>query len=263
MTLWQAVVLGLVQGLTEFLPVSSDGHLVLTGALLGVSTPGVFVEVALHVATLGAVLIVFGPRLWVVFVSALRGDRLALRYVALLLLASIPAAFVGLVLKSLVERTFDSLWFAGAGFLATGFALWSTRNRSNVASDRVAPAPAPAFAIGAGQALAILPGVSRSGMTVSIGLWAGLSPQAAAEFSFLLAVPAIGGAAVLEIPHLSTDLHTVGVLPLAVACLVALGSGIWAIRWLLVMLRRGRLHAFAPYCWFIGALTLAYALWRA
>lgn len=260
MNVWQAIVLGLVQGLTEFLPVSSDGHLVLAGALLGVSTPGVFVEVMLHVATLGAVLIVFGRRLWLVIADAIRGDRFAVRYVGLLLLASLPAGFVGIVLKSLVERTFDSLWFAGGGFLVTGLVLWSTRGRGE--GTGAAPAPAPALVIGAGQALAILPGVSRSGMTVSVALRAGLSPQAAAEFSFLLAVPAIAGAAVLEIPHLATDLHSVGALPLLLSAAVALLSGIWAIRWLLVLLSRRRFHAFAPYCWFIGLFTLAYAAWR-
>lgn len=259
MTLWQAVVLGLVQGLTEFLPVSSDGHLVLVGTLLGVTTPGVFVEVALHVATLGAVLIVFGKRLLAVLAAAVRGDPDALRYVGLLALATVPAGLVGVLLKSLVEQTFDSLWFAGGGFLVTGVMLWSTRGRGG---ERPAPGPGAAVTIGAGQALAILPGVSRSGMTVSLGLWAGLSPQAAAEFSFLLAVPAIAGAAVLELRHVQSDLETVGLVPLLLSCAVALTSGIWAIRWLLAMVRRGRLYTFAPYCWAVGLFTLAYALWR-
>ncbi|MGH7530231.1 MAG: undecaprenyl-diphosphate phosphatase [Gemmatimonadales bacterium] len=261
MSVWDGLVLGLVQGLTEFLPVSSDGHLVLVGTLLGVATPGVFVEVALHVATLGAVLAVFGARLVALLRDALRGNGVALRYLGLLALATVPAGLVGLLLKSLVERTFDSLWFAGAGFLVTGVMLWTTRGHGGTGS-RALPRAGAALAIGAGQALAILPGVSRSGMTVGLGLWSALTPAAAAEFSFLLAVPVIAGAAVLELPTARADIHAVGLTPLLVSCAVALASGIVAIRWLLAVLRRGRLHAFAPYCWAVGLFTLAYAVWR-
>jgi undecaprenyl-diphosphatase len=129
MTLWQGILLGLVQGVTEFLPVSSDGHLVLAGALAGVSTPGVFVEVALHVATLGAVLVVYGGRFARLALGVLRGNRDDIRYVALLVLATLPAVLVGLFLKHAVEQTFDSLWWAGGGFLVTGTVLWTTRRR--------------------------------------------------------------------------------------------------------------------------------------
>lgn len=259
MNLWQGVVLGLVQGLTEFLPVSSDGHLVLVGTLLGVATPGVFVEVALHAATLGAVLVVFGARLMAVTIAALRGRPADVRYALLLALAIVPAGIVGLGFKHVVERTYDSLWFAGVGFLITGTMLWTTRRRSG---DGLVPGSATALGIGIGQALAILPGVSRSGMTVSIGLWGRLTPAAAAEFSFLLAVPTIAGAALVELPEARAGIHTVGAVPLVVSCLVAFGSGIFAIRWLLVLLQRGRFYAFAPYCWVVGAFTLGYAWWR-
>ncbi|MGH7606906.1 MAG: undecaprenyl-diphosphate phosphatase, partial [Gemmatimonadales bacterium] len=240
MTLWQGIVLGVVQGLTEFLPVSSDGHLVLMGTLLGVPTPGVFVEVALHVATLAAVLVVFGRRLLAVGIAALRGRPAELRYALLLALAIVPAGIVGVGLRDLVARTYDSLWFAGIGFLITGTVLWTTRRERG---EGQVPGTAAALGIGIGQALAILPGVSRSGLTVSVGLWARLTPAAAAEFSFLLAVPTIAGAAFVELPEARAGLQTVGVLPLAVSCLVAFGSGIFAIRWLLLLLQRGHFHA--------------------
>ena len=259
MTLWQGILLGLVQGITEFLPVSSDGHLVLTGTLLGVATPGVFVEVALHVATLGAVLVTYGSRLFRVLRGAMRGHADDLRLVGLLALGTVPAAAVGLLAKPLVERTFDSLWFAGGGFIVTGIILWSARG---AAGDRSVPSARAAVLIGVAQALAILPGVSRSGSTVSAGLWARVRPAAAAEFSFLLAVPAIAGAAVLESGEAVASAGTVGVVPLAVSCAVAFLSGIWAIRFLLRMLERGRFYVFAPYCFAVGALTLALALWR-
>jgi undecaprenyl-diphosphatase len=259
MTLWQGILLGLVQGVTEFLPVSSDGHLVLAGALAGVSTPGVFVEVALHVATLGAVLVVYGGRLGRLALGVPRGNREDIRYVALLVLATLPAVAVGLFLKHAVEQTFDSLWWAGGGFLVTGTVLWTTRRRTGEGS---VPSPGAAVAIGVGQALAILPGVSRSGLTVSAGLWARLRPVDAAAFSFLMAIPAIIGAAILEAPEAAADIHRVGVVPLLVSCAVAFATGIWAIRLLVALLGRGRFYVFAPYCWAVGLFTLAYALWH-
>lgn len=259
MSLWQGILLGLVQGLTEFLPVSSDGHLVLVGSLAGVTTPGVFVEVAVHVATLGAVLAVYGRRLAAVALGALRGRADELRYVGLLALGTVPAGVVGLAFKHVVERTFDSLWWTGGGFLVTGAALWATRAAGG---ERTAPGAGGAVGIGIGQALAILPGVSRSGLTVSLALRAGLRPVAAAEFSFLLAVPAIAGAALLEAPEAAAGIHTVGAVPLVASCGVAFVSGVFAIRFLLTLLRRGRFYAFAPYCWAVGLFTLGYALWR-
>jgi undecaprenyl-diphosphatase len=269
MTVWQGILLGLVQGVTEFLPVSSDGHLVLVGSLAGVTTPGVFVEVALHVATLGAVLVVYGRRLAAIALGAARGRAADLRSVALLALGTAPAAVIGLLFKPLLERTFDSLWFAGAGFLFTGTLLWTTRRArlddggTREGEERSAPSPVAAVVIGVAQALAILPGVSRSGSTVSVALWARVRPIDAAEFSFLLAVPAIAGAAVLEAPEAAASVGAAGIAPLIVSCAVAFASGLWAIRFLLTVLQRGRFHVFAPYCWGVGVFTLLVALWRA
>lgn len=260
MNLWQGIVLGLVQGLTEFLPVSSDGHLVVTGRIVGVRTPGVFVEVALHVATLGSILVVYGGR----FVRLLRGVVRRhpddLRYAGLLVLGMIPAGIAGVLLEDAIGAAFNSLWAAGVGFLITGAALWSVRRL--VAADADRPTRAGALAIGLGQALAILPGVSRSGMTISTALWLRLGPVAAADFSFLMAIPLIAGAGLFEARHISTDLGQVGLVPLLVACVTAFLSGVLAIRWLVALLRRGHFHAFAPYCFAIGTLTLLYALWR-
>jgi undecaprenyl-diphosphatase len=249
----------LVQGLTEFLPVSSDGHLVLVGSLARVATPGVSVEVALHVATLGAVFVVYGRRLVVVLLGALRGGSEDLRLLGLLALGTVPAAVIGLLFKHVVERTFDSLWVAGAGFLITGAFLWSTRHP---AGERSKPGPLAAVLIGCAQALAMLPGVSRSGSTISAALRAGVRPTEAAEFSFLLAVPAIAGAALLEGREGLANVAAVGLAPLLLSCLVAFVSGIWAIRLLVALLRRGRFYVFAPYCFVVGVLTLVLAAWR-
>lgn len=260
MSYFQAVLLGLVQGLTEFLPVSSDGHLVLAEQLAGVHTPGVFVEVMLHVATLGSILMVFGKRFAALVAGVLRRDPDQLRYAGLMILGMIPAGIVGVLLRDLVSQTFDSLWVTGCGFLLTGAALWLAGRTPPGAGER--PAPLQALAIGVGQALAILPGVSRSGMTVAGGLRAGLSAVSAAEFSFLMAIPLIAGAGLLEARHISSDLGSVGAGPLAVAALVAFASGVWAIRLLVALLARGQFHRFAPYCFGIGAFTLGIAVWR-
>jgi undecaprenyl-diphosphatase len=259
MSIWQGILLGLVQGLTEFLPVSSDGHLAVIGHVAGVRTPGVFVEVALHVATLGSILVVYGGRFWRLALGVLRRQPEDLRYAGLLIIGMIPAVILGVLFEDLVGKAFDSLWAAGVGFLVTGTALWSTRRREVGVADR--PTPGGAGVIGFAQALAILPGVSRSGMTIASGVRLGMGTVAAADFSFLMAIPLIAGAGLWEARHISTEMGQVGVVPLLAGCLVAFVSGVFAIRFLVAMLRRGRLHAFAPYCFAIGLFTLAYALW--
>lgn len=260
MSYLQGLVLGLVQGLTEFLPVSSDGHLVLAGHLVGVHTPGVFVEVMLHVATLGSIFIVYGRRFGVVVAGVLRRDPEYVRYAGLMLLAMVPAGLVGILLRDVVARAFDSLWVAGFGFWVTGAALWYTGR--NQAGTRERPTAFQSLIIGLGQALAILPGASRSGLTVAAGLWSGMNAVRAAEFSFLMAIPVIAGAGLLEARHITADMNRVGAGPLLVACLVAFGSGVWAIRLLVALLARGQFHRFAPYCFAIGAFTLGLAVWR-
>ncbi len=260
MTLWQGILLGLVQGLTEFLPVSSDGHLAVIGHVAGVRTPGVFVEVALHVATLGSILVVYGGRFWRLALDVLRRQPEALRYAGLLIIGMIPAGFVGIFLKHLIERAFESLWAAGVGFLVTGACLWSTRRKGPQGAAQ--PTPGGAVIIGLAQAFAPLPGVSRSGTTISSGLWVGLGAVAAADFSFLMAIPLIAGAGLVEARHASVDIAQVGAVPLLVGCIVAFLSGVFAIRFLVAMLRRGRFYAFAPYCFAVGLFTLAYALWH-
>ena len=260
MTLWQGILLGLVQGLTEFLPVSSDGHLAVVGHVAGVHTPGVFVEVALHVATLGSILVVYGRRFWQLVVGVLRRQPDALRYAGLLIIGMIPAGLVGIFLQHLIERAFQSLWAAGVGFLVTAACLWSTRHRGPEGASQ--PSPRGAIIIGLAQAFAPLPGVSRSATTISSGLWVGLGAVAAADFSFLMAIPLIAGAGLVEARHASADIAQVGAVPLLVGCIVAFLSGVFAIRFLVAMLRRGRFYLFAPYCLAIGLFTLAYALWH-
>jgi undecaprenyl-diphosphatase len=259
-TWWQAVVLGLVQGLTEFLPVSSSGHLRVLEVLTGVRAPAVFVEVALHVATLGSVLVVYGARLWAIVRGVVTGERQALRTAGLLALATLPAGVIGVLFHHRVEAAATSLVLVGTGFLVTGFLNWSTRRAAGARSE---PSVATAVGIGVAQSVAaVWRGVSRSGSTVCVALWGGLGPAAAAEFSFLLAVPVIAGAAVVEGRHMVVDIAAVGAGPLALGFVIAFASGIWSIRFLVALLQRGRFYRFAPYNWTVGVLTILYGLWR-
>lgn len=259
MTIIDAILLGFVQGLTEFLPISSSGHLVLAETLLGVDAPGVVVEVALHVATLVAVLVVYWRRVWAVAGGLARREPEALRFVGLLVLASIPAGLVGVLLKDLIEQAFTSILVVGIALLVTGVALFTTRGmhgRSEL------PSLPTGVAIGVAQALAIIPGISRSGSTIATAMWLGVEPVKAAEFSFLLSLVAISGAAVLQIPDVGAVGANVGWGPLLVAFVTALISGVGAIKLLVALLRRQAFHRFAPYCWALGIAAIAWAIVR-
>ena len=180
MTIIQSLILGIVQGITEFLPVSSSGHLVIFEALLGMQQTGIFFEVLLHTATLGAVVVFFFPVL----------RKLTVAKVTLLILGTLPAAVIGILFKSTIESLFDSVALVALGLLVTaginlGIAYYLRREQDAPITWK------RALLIGALQAIAITPGISRSGSTIFAGLQSGLSRQQAFEFSFLLSIPAI------------------------------------------------------------------------
>lgn len=259
-----ALILGVVQGLTELLQVSSSGHLALAENVLGLRASGllrgVFLDVLLHLATLAAILVAFREPIVRLARGVLTGDRDAWRMLSLYALASVPAAVVGLVAKEWIENLFSSLVFLGAAFLVTGAALWTTRRRMTGRAER--PGVWQAFAIGVSQAVAIAPGISRSGSTISAALWCGLDPVRAAEFSFVLGVPAIAGAAVLELRHMEAGVAHLGSGPVVVAFVAAFASGLFAIALLRRLLRAQAFHRFAPYLWALGATTLVLAAMR-
>lgn len=263
MTPWQALVLGLVQGLTEFLPVSSSGHLALGEALLGVNPGGVVFEVSVHVATAAAVIAYYGRRISALAAGAFRGDREAWSFVGKLALASVPAALAGWLFEGPVARALDSPALVAVLLAVTGAVLWASRRFRGRATSGGEVSWRSAVWVGAAQAVALLPGISRSGMTVVAALWRGVGPAKAAEFSFLLALPAILGAAILEAPRLLAPGPAGGSgagvswTALAAAFLAAAVSGFVALGWLVRWLERGRLHRFAYYCWAIAALFLA------
>lgn len=266
---WEAVVLGVLQGATEFLPVSSSGHLVMGQTLLGISIPGALFEVAVHVATLISVLVVYRGRVWTLVTGAVARDVGAWRYLGLLALATVPAAVVGLGFGDAVEPLFDMPAVTGVALLVTGAFLWSSRaaqrRQGPEPDDEVepaAPGTAAALAMGVVQVFALVPGISRSGATVVAALWMRVEAREAAAFSFLMAVPAIAGAAVLKGPELAAAGPTVGATALTWGFGVAAVTGVVAIRLFVVVLRRRAFHRFALYCWAAGGAFLLYLALR-
>ncbi len=257
MTWYDAVVLGVLQGATEFLPVSSSGHLVMGQALLGVQAPGASLEIALHAATLLSVLIVYRSRLRTLIVGVLQGDRDQLAYAGLLVLASVPAAIAGLGFGGFFESLFDLPVVAAAALLVTGFVVW-TAKRAMARGPSGPIDPASALLMGIAQAAAIVPGISRSGSTVVTALWRGVNPKEAAAFSFLMSIPPIGGATLLELLDVGTLTAQPTIVPatLLLSAAAACVTGIAAIRIFRAMLANRSFHVFAPYLWLVGAMFL-------
>ncbi|MGI9038682.1 MAG: undecaprenyl-diphosphate phosphatase [Gemmatimonadota bacterium] len=254
MSLLFAALLGIVQGLTEFLPVSSSGHLVMAEAMLGIDPPGVAFEVLLHLATLCAVVWAYRARVGELAAGLVRVDREAWRYTGLILLASVPAGVVGVLGRSELEAAFGQPVLAAAMLLVTGCVVFTLKFTGPRASDPTPDVPRSLW-IGIAQAFAILPGISRSGSTVAVGAWRGLEVEKLAEFSFLLSIPAILGASLLQLGDMR-DAAAIGAGPLAVGFVFALAAGVLAIRLFVRMLRNRTFHHFAWYCWAAGTAYL-------
>lgn len=258
MSLFEALLLGVVQGLTEFLPVSSSGHLVLGQAVLGIDPPGIAFEIVVHLATLCAVLWVYRRKVGELLVGMTRGRGDAWRYAGLIVIASIPAGVVGLLGRSFFEEAFSEPLLAAALLLVTGAFVYSLRFTGPAAREPI-PDPPRSFAIGVAQAFAILPGISRSGATVAAGAALGIDTVRMAEFSFLMSVPAIFGAGLLQMGEIGRA-ASLDPGPLVAGFVAAAAAGVLAIRLFVHMLRLGTFHLFAWYCWAAGSAYLLAAL---
>jgi len=269
MDLFQAIILGIIQGLTEFLPVSSSGHLVIFQNLFGLKEPELFFDISVHVGTLAAIVIFFWKEIWAIIISLAHFSAMALKkrisfhsvyedadakLAILIVVGSIPTAIIGILFHKIADTLFSSVVLVGFMLIITGSLVWGTRwikkDRKNINDFSVRDA----LIIGLVQGIAIIPGISRSGSTIAVGLFLGLNRETAARYSFLLSIPAILGAAALSLNHLSAHL-----LPLKVTIFGAVTScivGYWALKLLIKIVKHGRMQIFAPYCWAIGILAL-------
>ena len=262
MSLWEAALLGLIQGLTEFLPVSSSGHLALAEGWLRLPPGDLLFEVVVHVATLLAVLAYYRRDLIAIILGVFSSDAPEVagmsgrRWAGLIVLGTIPAVIVGFGLKSVIEAAFGDLRGVGFNMMATGALLFSTMP---LLGRRLKLSGSAALLIGIAQSVAILPGVSRSGSTISTAMWLGIDRTQAARFSFLLSIPAIAGAFVLhaaDFVQAGGSFAEVDWGAMSVAFVIAAVSGYFAVATILRALVNRWFAHFGIWCWIVGILAI-------
>jgi undecaprenyl-diphosphatase len=260
---FSALVLGLVQGLTELLPVSSSGHLVLFEKALGLELSDLSLEISVHVATALGLCFVLRSELVTMVRSIVPAGlsterkKLGRSLILNVVVGSVPAALVGLLASHQIRAVFHSPTLTFAMLPVTGAFLLTTRWSRD---KGLGLSPPVALLVGAAQAVAILPGISRSGLTICTALLLGVRREEAVKFSFLLSLPAILGGAVLEFAGGGRAGSAVGTEALAIGSLVAFGSAIFAASILLRLVRRGKLEYFGYYCLAVGATGLLLTL---
>ena len=265
MTWWEAALLGLVQGITEFLPVSSSGHLVLLRHGLGLETDHITFEVFVHFGTVLSIATVYRARILglarSVWQAARRPGGVGAQYredkhfrlAAFILLSMIPTGALYVVFREPLEAVFAAPHIAAGMLLFTGCLLLLTRMRPNPNGNMSA---GKAVATGAAQGLAMIPGVSRSGATICAAIYQNVRPAEAVAFSFLMSVPVIAGATGIEAIGLAQSGSFENLPPILMGTLVAYGSGVWAIKTVIHLVRQGNLVWFAWYCFLAGGLGL-------
>ena len=270
MELYQGIILGIIQGLTEFLPVSSSGHLVLGQIFFGITQSQLAFDISVHVGTLLAVLVVYSSDILAMLssligffskavsfkpVAHLVSEDKNLQMAGLIIIGSIPTAFIGLVLKQFEHILFASEVLVGFMLILTGTILWLSRNFYFSESKNTEFGIKKSVFIGISQGLAVIPGISRSGTTIAVGMFLGLDRHMAAKFSFLLSIPAIVGAQILSIKD--TIEGGIAIDPVTIyATIASFITGLIALKLLLSLVHSGKFHLFAPYCWLVGSLVL-------
>lgn len=263
--LGNALFLGILQGLTEFLPVSSSGHLAAAQLLIpSFSYPGVTLEVSTHLGTAVAVLVYYRALLWRLLWAGEAGDPALLglpreRWIFLLLVATLPTAIIGFGLRAVVRQAFDSIPAIAAGWVVSGFVLLLSARARGAARRELGTLQA--LLIGLAQGVAVFPGVSRSGATISVGMLAGVSHSQVVTFSFLLAIPAIGGATLLDAAQLLAEPIPARLLffDLPAATLAAGLVGYGCIGLVHRATGGGWWHRFGYYCWLAAAILIVAA----
>lgn len=265
----QSAALGVIQGLTEFLPVSSSGHLVVLQHFFGLTEPELLFDVCLHVATLAAVIAVFRRDISRILGRIVRLPQLLqtaspvqlwrqdpeIRMAGLIVVGNLPTAVIGLFFSRAVDLLFGTVSLAGVMLMVTGTFLWLTRRLAVSGRPPARMTARDAVIIGAVQGLAILPGISRSGATITAALFLGVNRETSGRFSFLLSIPAIVGALLLSLKsHPPAQAHAWEVFAIGAGAAGAVGY--MALIVLLRVVKKGQLFRFAPYCWLVGIAVL-------
>ena len=263
MSIFHAVLLGLVQGLTEFLPVSSSGHLAIAQHFLdGFKQPGVLFDVMLHVGTMLAVIFYFRREVLRLALAPFQSDdeaKLYRRLLVLLILGSLPTAAIGLFFKDFFISMFDRIAVVAAMLLITGFLLFLSERLRRDGRREEGLTWTDAVMVGIAQGCAVMPGISRSGATISTLLIKGVEGETAARFSFLLALPAVFGAALLSLKDVS-QVAASEIPAYFLGTAAAFVVGFFSIHFLLGVIRKRRLMGFAIYCWLVGGVFLLVSL---
>ena len=263
----QALILGLVQGLTEFLPVSSSGHLAIGREILGVEAAEDLVfEITVHVATVLATIIVFRKQIWKLLCGLFKfkyNDETD--YILKICVSMIPVFIVGMFFKDKVESLFTSLLVVGVALLVTATLLFFSdiyggRAKASAKSYRNGIGWWQAFTVGIGQALAVVPGLSRSGTTISTGLLCGMKRSDVAQFSFLMVLIPILGEAFLDLVGGDVAASSVGTVPLIVGFLAAFVSGLFACKVMIALVKKAKLRWFALYCALVGLAVIIFTM---
>jgi len=250
-----SILLGMIQGATEFLPISSSAHLVIAQTVLDVQSPGLLVEIVLHLGTLVSVLIYFRRDLMQLaggFFRAGNDGTASRREIGYLALATVPAVVVALTLGEAVEAAFDNVAITGWMLLVTTVVLASTRWS---VSGGAGMSWVIALVMGMAQALAIMPGISRAGITIAAGMWFGLGGKTSARFAFLMAIPAILGAGIFTLLDVMEGAAP-SIPGLMSGVLAAALVGYMVIAWLMNILRKGQMHFFASYTLLVGLMVI-------
>ena len=278
MSVIEGILLGLLQGVAEFLPISSSGHLAIVQKLFDLEDVPLLYDVFLHLATLGAVILFFRKRIWSLLQvvgrwicrRSLPEDRADLQTIVALLLGTVVTGIFGIVLSDVVE-TIDVKYICVGFFVTAGLLIFSDTVESRRQKKRLAAEvnstgegklcgvkPLQGLGIGLAQGFGVLPGVSRSGSTIAGALLCGVDREQAGEFSFLLSIPAILGAFVLQLKDLGEMSSTVGLAPVVAGCIAAFVAGIFALAVLMKIIRKGKLEWFAAYLIPLGILGLLF-----
>jgi undecaprenyl-diphosphatase len=252
MDIFQAIILGIVQGITEWLPVSSSGHLVIFQHFFRIEQAVAF-DLMLHLGSLIVVVIFFWKQIKELFFGVLRFEKKSLEYLAFMILATIPIAIVGYFFKSRIEALFSSLAAVGFALLFTSLLLFMSRYPKEKKGKLDYP---KSMIIGIFQAIAILPGVSRSGSTISSGMMLGIKKEDVAQFSFLIFIPAILGAAVIELGNI-TSFPDVGLMILGTV--VSAIVGYFSLKLLMNIIKKDKFSWFSLYCLILGIVVLIVA----